>query len=107
MRIIPIGEMIAADIQDANLSQPLDDVRDRLRLGAIGAQEFQPCGRGKEEIAQGDDGATIQRQYEASRARRWVDYSDHQIGAICCNGCHPIHLNAIAAYDGDAACRQL
>ena len=26
MRIIPIGEMIAADIQDANLSQPLDDV---------------------------------------------------------------------------------
>ncbi len=25
MRIIPIGEMIAADIQDANLSQPLDD----------------------------------------------------------------------------------
>ena len=46
--------------------QPLDDVRDRLRLGAIGAQEFQPCGRGKEEIAQGDDGATIQR----SRAHR-------------------------------------
>ena len=26
MRIIPIGEMIAADVQDANLSQPLDDV---------------------------------------------------------------------------------
>ena len=26
MQIIPIGEMIAADIQDANLSQPLDDV---------------------------------------------------------------------------------
>ena len=26
MRIIPIGEMIAADIQDVNLSQPLDDV---------------------------------------------------------------------------------
>ena len=26
MRIISIGEMIAADIQDANLSQPLDDV---------------------------------------------------------------------------------
>ena len=26
MRIIPIGEIIAADIQDANLSQPLDDV---------------------------------------------------------------------------------
>ena len=26
MRIMPIGEMIAADIQDANLSQPLDDV---------------------------------------------------------------------------------
>ena len=26
MRIIPIGEVIAADIQDANLSQPLDDV---------------------------------------------------------------------------------
>ena len=26
MRVIPIGEMIAADIQDANLSQPLDDV---------------------------------------------------------------------------------
>ena len=26
MRIIPIGEMIAADIQDANLGQPLDDV---------------------------------------------------------------------------------
>ena len=26
MRKIPIGEMIAADIQDANLSQPLDDV---------------------------------------------------------------------------------
>ena len=26
MRIIPIGEMIAADIQDANLSQPLNDV---------------------------------------------------------------------------------
>ena len=26
MRIIPIGEMIAADIQDANLSEPLDDV---------------------------------------------------------------------------------
>ena len=26
MRIIPIGELIAADIQDANLSQPLDDV---------------------------------------------------------------------------------
>ena len=26
MRITPIGEMIAADIQDANLSQPLDDV---------------------------------------------------------------------------------
>ena len=26
MRIIPIGEMIAADIQDANLCQPLDDV---------------------------------------------------------------------------------
>ena len=26
MRIIPIGEMIAADIQDANLSQPLDEV---------------------------------------------------------------------------------
>lgn len=26
MRIIPIGEMIAADIQDTNLSQPLDDV---------------------------------------------------------------------------------
>ena len=26
MRIIPVGEMIAADVQDANLSQPLDDV---------------------------------------------------------------------------------
>ena len=26
MRITPIGEMIAADIQDVNLSQPLDDV---------------------------------------------------------------------------------
>ena len=26
MRIMPIGEMIAADIKDANLSQPLDDV---------------------------------------------------------------------------------
>ena len=26
MRIIPMGEMIAADVQDANLSQPLDDV---------------------------------------------------------------------------------
>ena len=26
MRIIPIGEMIAADIQDVNLSQPLNDV---------------------------------------------------------------------------------
>ena len=26
MRIIPIGEMIAADIRDVNLSQPLDDV---------------------------------------------------------------------------------
>ena len=26
MQIIPIGEMIAADIQDANLGQPLDDV---------------------------------------------------------------------------------
>ena len=26
MQIIPIGKMIAADIQDANLSQPLDDV---------------------------------------------------------------------------------
>ena len=46
--------------------QPLDDVRDRLRLGAIGAQELQSCGRSKEEIPQGDDGATIQR----SRAHR-------------------------------------
>ena len=26
MRIVPMGEMIAADVQDANLSQPLDDV---------------------------------------------------------------------------------
>ena len=26
MRTLPIGEMIAADIEDINLSQPLDDV---------------------------------------------------------------------------------
>jgi hypothetical protein len=41
--------------------QPLDHIGDRLRLGPIGAQEFQPGGRGAEQIAQLDHGAAVQR----------------------------------------------
>ena len=42
--------------------QPLDDIANRLRLGPVGAQEFEPRRRGEEQIAQGDDGAAIQRR---------------------------------------------
>ena len=41
--------------------QTLDDVANRLRLGAVGAHEFQARGRGEEQIAQRDDRAAIQR----------------------------------------------
>ncbi len=42
--------------------QPLDHIGDRLCFGAVGAHEFQPCGRGIEQIAQIDDRSRAQRR---------------------------------------------
>ena len=42
--------------------QPLDDIADGLRLGPVGAQELESRRCGEKQIAQGDDGAAVQRR---------------------------------------------